>query len=129
MTSSAVLAQFIGTYLLIVSVIFMVRHDAFDDYAETFVTNHTMRLNMGFMELAAGLAILFSHNVWRFGYEGVVTLLGCLMVAESIFHLGADEEHERRLIDGVTDDLSWPVIAGATLLVGLFLVTKGFSGM
>jgi len=126
---SATLAEFLGVYTIIVSGVFLFRHRAFVRYAQEFITNPTMRYNVAFVELAAGLGIIAVHNVWTVGYQGVITILGWLLAAEAVFHLAATEEQERTVVEAVTKDVQWAVLTLLTILLGLYLATKGFTAI
>jgi hypothetical protein len=122
------LAEYLGTFILIVSTVFLMRYEAFLDYAEEFADNRCMRFNVAFVELAAGLGIVLLHNTWTLDYRGVVTGIGALMIGESIFHLLATDEQEEHLIQKVNDERYWRFYGLASMFLGLYLITKGFRG-
>ena len=122
------LAEYLGTFILVVSAVFLIRYETFLDYAREFADNTHMRFNVAFIELAAGLGIVILHNVWVLGYEGVVTAIGWLMVLEAIFHLLATDEQEEHLIQSINKNHYWRYYGLISMFLGLYLVTKGFRG-
>lgn len=122
------LAEFLGIFIMVVSAVFLGRHEGFNEYIEEFKENTVMRYNVAFAELGLGLAIVLLHNVWTFGYRGVITVLGWLMVIEALFHLVATEEQEEQLISSFNKQEHWKFYGAAGLLTGLYLLTKGFTG-
>lgn len=122
------LAEYIGIFILVVSTVFLIRYETFLDYAEEFADSTSMRFNVAFVELAAGLGIVLLHNVWVLGYEGVVTAIGWLMILESIFHLLATDEQEEHLIQKINQSHYWRYYGLISMFLGLYLVTKGFTG-
>lgn len=122
------LAEFLGSYIMILSAVFLGKHDGFHEYIEEFKKNTVMRYNLAFAELAAGLAIVLLHPSFTLGYGGVITLLGVLMVLESVFHLVATDEQEDKLISSLNKQEHWRFYGTAGLLLGLYLLTKGFRG-
>ncbi len=97
------------------------------EYAREFAENISLRYTVAFLELAVGLAIVLSHRSLALGYEGVITVIGGLMVAESVFHLLASEEQERRVIESIDNELFLKGSATVGLALGFYLVTKGFT--
>lgn len=128
MVISEFLASFLGIYILIVSLVFLIRHNSFVDYVEEFTENTHMRYNVAFAELALGLAIVLLNNVWTLGYRGVITVIGWMMLIEAVFHLLATDEQEKKLISTINRHGYWQVIGSAALVLGLYLTTKGFTG-
>lgn len=128
MVTSEFIASFLGIYILIVSLVFLIRHNSFVDYVEEFAENTHMRYNVAFAELALGLAIVLLNNVWTLGYRGVITVIGWMMLIEAVFHLLAADEQEKKLIGTINQHNYWQVIGLVSLVLGLYLATKGFTG-
>lgn len=122
------LAEYLGIYITVIAAVFMVRYDTFIDYAEEFAENTYMRFNLAFVELGVGLAIVLLHNTWTLDYRGVVSVLGWLMIVESVFHFLASDEQEEEMIDRFTQSHHWRYYGLIALFLGLYLMTKGFRG-
>ncbi len=127
MVSSAFLAEFLALYIVIVSAVFMIRHEAFSKYVEEFVEDTSTRYSVALVELAAGLGIVLTQNVWTLGYRGVITLIGWAMLAEAVFHLLANEEQEHRAVNALNHEKYWKLFGAASLLLGLYLLTRSFT--
>jgi hypothetical protein len=122
------LAEFLGTYIMAVSIVFLIRYEAFLDYVKEFADNMYMRYNVAFAELGVGLAIILFSGSWTLDYRGVITVLGWLMFLEAIFHFLATEEQEEHLIQKINQDHLWKYYGLLSLTLGLYLITKGFAG-
>lgn len=127
MTGSAFLAEFMGLYIMIVSAAFVLRHDSFIEYAQNFADDISLRYSVALVELAAGLGVVLTNRVLELSYRGAVTVVGGMMVIEAVFHLLAEEEHERRLVEGLEDGIYWKVFGILSLLFGVYLVSRGFA--
>lgn len=125
--STAFLAEFIGLYIIIVSTAFILRPESFVEYARSFADDITLRYSIALVELAAGLLIVLTHNVWEMTYSGLITVFGWMMLVEAVFHLGASKEQEHKLIDSVVDDTQLRVFGVLALMFGFYLVTHGFT--
>lgn len=124
---SVFLAEFLGFYVLIVSAVFILKYESFAEYARDFARDRSLRYTVAFIELAAGIAIVMTHNIWQLSYRGVVTVIGWMMLLEAIFHLVASEEHESKIIEAMDDEFYWISFGILSALLGLYLVTQGFN--
>lgn len=125
--SSAFLAEFMGLYIMIVSAAFVLRHEKFVEYARSFAEDIALRYSVALVELAAGLVIILQHPVYELSYVGAITVVGWLMLIESVFHLAATEDQEHMLLDHADDRAYWKVFGTLSLLFGVYLVTHGFT--
>lgn len=125
--SSVFLAEFLGFYILVVSVVFLIKYESFMSFARDFAEDTSLRYTVALVELAAGIGIVISHNVWELGYKGVVTALGWLLLLEAVFHLIASDEQESRVIESLDGDLSWIVYGVISVFLGVYLLTLGFT--
>jgi hypothetical protein len=125
--SSAFLAQLIGSYILVASIIFLLKYESFVDYAREFAANTSLRYTIAFLELAAGLGIVLAHNIWTLGYQGVVTVIGWMMLLEAVFHLMASEDQERRVLEALDTEIYWKLFGALSIVLGFYLATLGFA--
>lgn len=124
---SVFLAEFLGFYILVVSAVFLLKYESFVEYARDFVDDSSLRYTVAFIELGAGLGIVLSHNIWKLGYQGVITVIGWMMLLEAVFHLVASDEQESRIIEMLDNELSWVIFGVVSVILGVYLVTLGFT--
>jgi hypothetical protein len=80
MPTSIFLAKLIGPILVIVGLGVLVNRKSLDALAQEIFRSHALLFLLGAMDLAAGLAIVLTHNVWTADWRVIITLLGWLMI-------------------------------------------------
>lgn len=124
---SVFLARFLGLYVLILSSVFLLKRKSFSRFAREFADHEHSRYLIAMVELAGGLAIVLTHNIWTFGYQGVITVIGWLMVVESIFHLLASNRQEAEAIEKLDNEYIWLAMGAISVVAGIYLVASGFG--
>lgn len=128
MTSLSVfLAEFLGLFVFIISAAYVSDPDSFERYARKFAEDISIRYTVAILQLALGLAVVLTHNIWEMSYVGIITALGWMMLIESVFHLVASEGQEELLVNKVLD-MGYPRLIGAgSMILGVYLFTHGFA--
>ncbi len=121
------LAQFLGLFMAVGGIALLANPERIGKIAKEFVADKPLRYFGAFVELGAGLAIIVLHNVWVWGYEAIITIVGWLLVLEAIWHLTASTEMEEQVIDACTDNHGWEIFGILFVVIGLFLATAGFG--
>jgi hypothetical protein len=80
MQTSIFLAKLIGPILLVAGVAMLVNRKELDALAQEFLRSRALLVLFGFIDLAAGLAIVLTHNVWVADWRLIITLLGWLLL-------------------------------------------------
>lgn len=94
MPAMQLLAQTIGSFMVIVGLSFLFRRGYFLEKLKTFFSRHPLRLTIACGELLAGLflALAFSQNFTDYPLYGkLIVILGWTMVAEGILNLIVSE--------------------------------------
>jgi len=82
---------------------------------------------LGLLALAAGLAMVLSHNVWSGGaLPVVVTVIGWIILARGVVLLLLTPDAVARLFDAFRFADLFYLYAGIALLLGLYLTWEGF---
>ncbi|PIR82313.1 hypothetical protein COU20_03050 [Candidatus Kaiserbacteria bacterium CG10_big_fil_rev_8_21_14_0_10_59_10] len=87
MELSIYLAQLLGLYFVLVGAIVLLRQKSLTPLVNEFAQNRALLFSVAVIELAAGLAILLAHPIFEFTWQGVITFIGALLVAESLVYL------------------------------------------
>jgi hypothetical protein len=80
MQTSIFLAKLIGPILLVAGVAMLVNRKEMDALAQEFLRSRALLLLLGLIDLAIGLAIVLTHNVWLADWRLIITLLGWLLL-------------------------------------------------
>jgi hypothetical protein len=92
MATSVFLAKLIGPIALAIGVALLFNHAAFRAMAEQFFASTALMFLSGLFTMAAGLAIVLTHNVWTADWRGIITVLGWLMALGGAYRLIAPQQ-------------------------------------
>ena len=127
MDLSIFLAQLFGLYFLIAGGIIMYRQKSFMPIIGEVLNSKPLIIVLGFGELVAGLAIVIAHPVWTFDWEGLLTFIGVMLVAESLFYLAVPFPKMHRIFRQFNTP-TWYTSGGLLAIVlGAYLTGKGFG--
>jgi len=89
MESSIFLAKVIGWYLVITSVVLLLRYKALRRDINTFTKgdNGIMLFFFGAFASIIGLLIILNHNIWTADYRVVITIMGWLALIKGVAYL------------------------------------------
>jgi hypothetical protein len=91
MQTSIFLARLLGPLLLLTGAGIVLNPKSFRTIAGEVVRSVTLVYLFGFMDLAAGLAIVLTHNVWVASWRVLITLIGWLMLIRGAVRIVAPE--------------------------------------
>jgi hypothetical protein len=91
MQTSIFLARLLGPLLLLTGAGIVLNPKSFRTIAGEVVRSVTLVYLFGFMDLAAGLAIVLTHNVWVASWRVLVTLIGWLLLIRGAVRIVAPE--------------------------------------
>jgi hypothetical protein len=84
MATSIFLAKLLGPILVLAAVAVFVNRKAMDALAREVLNGHALLLVLGFLDFAAGLAIVLTHNVWVADWRVIITLLGWFLLVRGV---------------------------------------------
>ena len=122
------LSRLLGLFLLIVfSALFIRMQDVLASMS-ALIQNAPLLLILSMVALAAGLAIVLSHNIWSGGaLPVVVTLFGWIILLRGLVLLFLPHEMIVRLFAmSRFEDFSY-IYAAIPLMLGLYLTFAGFT--
>jgi hypothetical protein len=133
MTPSTLIARLVGPVFLIIGIGLalgmLMEGDAYSGLMKEFIASRALIYLTGILALAAGLAIVNTHNLWVPDWRVLVTILGWLFIIRGISNL---------VFPGKVQDLGdrmmashGGLIAGAvvTLVLGAILTVKGYEAL
>jgi hypothetical protein len=127
MSLSIFLAQFLGTYLIIVFVLMLARKREMEHGIKSFLSNPGLLIFAGALDLLGGLAILIGHRVWVLEWPLVITLLGLLMCVRGVLRLGFPSVTSALAHAILKKPSAWSWMSLTVLVLSVFLIVNGFS--
>lgn len=127
MELSLYLAKLLGIYLIVMGFFWFLRRDYIRQIAQDFHNSPSLVAFAGALALLGGLALVIGHPVLEWSWRNVITLLGIVSIARGFMRLFA-LDYEKHLLDVFLKDGSYKIVGTLSLLLGLFLTYRGFSG-
>jgi hypothetical protein len=123
------LSKLIGLYLILISLAMTAHKQATIESMIALIHNTPALFVIGVIAVAAGLAMVLSHNVWSGGVLPViVTLAGWSLLIKGVLllFLSADAVYGL-LLAGIHFEQFFYLYAAAVLLLGICLTYGGFK--
>jgi membrane protein CcdC involved in cytochrome C biogenesis len=124
--ASIFIARLLGPLLLAVGAGILINPTMFRTMGTEVVRSVTLVYLFGLMDLAAGLAIVLTHNVWLVSWRVLITLLGWLLIVrgaarvlltEKVMAFGAKAFRNKQMV---------PVSGAVVGILGLVLCYFGY---
>lgn len=123
------LPQLLGLYFLIVGVIVVARRSSIMPAVSSLVANRSLLLVIAFAELLAGLAIILTYPNVSFRWDGIIAVIGWMLVVESIIYLAMPMRTVQKLIKAFNKQ-EWYAAGGVlAVVIGAYLAGVGFGMM
>lgn len=121
------LAQLLGLYFIIVGAVVLVRRKSLMPAIDAMAANRPVLILLGVVELAAGLALAIVFPTVSLSVEGIISLVGYIMIAESITYLAAPSRSVRQIVRSFNTQ-AWYIAGGLlAILGGVYLAGTGFG--
>lgn len=121
------LTQLLGLYFVIVGLIVIVRRTAFMPAIKQLMANRPLLIIVGMVEVFAGLAIVLAYPEVTFSTNGVIGLVGWMMLIEGVIYLLMPSKEVQKLVKKFNTP-TWYLAGGlSALLLGAYLAGKGFG--
>ena len=127
MQTSIFLARLIGPVLLAAAFGMLLNEKAYRAMAKEALGSYALIYLTGILGLAAGLAIVLTHNVWVMDWRVIVTLFGWLAVAGGVLRILAPDRMREIGKNLVKNDNTRIVSALVTLAIGAVLSFYGYT--
>lgn len=127
MSLTAFLAKLIGLFSMIVAVLVGIHKDATLLTLGGIVQSAQVLMVLGFISLAAGLAIVLSHNVWRKGPLAlIVTLAGWVFLLRGALILALPHQKLMALLNMAHYQQMFYLYVVIAFIIGAYLTIAGF---
>lgn len=124
---SIFLAQLLGLYFIIAGFIIMFRRKSLIPVVYEFGHNPALIFIIALVELIAGLAITIAHPIFAPDWRGIITLIGWLMILESVMYMMLPFSGMRRFIR-LFNRSQWYISGGfISVALGAYLAVVGFG--
>ena len=126
MQTSIFLARLLGPLLLVPGVGILVNPAAFRAMAGEVVRSVTLMYLFGLVDLAGGLAILLTHNVWVASWRVLITLLGWILLVRGVVRVVLPHTVMDYAQKVIASAQIYPPIGGVLVILGLVLCYFGY---
>lgn len=127
MTSTYFLAAVIGWYLVIVSLIVLLRQRLVAGIISDILGQRALLFFMGLVSLVIGLLLVISHNVWVMSWPVIITLIGWLTLITGILRIAFPDVSLRMGQWWQRRPVAIIVITVIYLLIGLLLLYQVYG--
>lgn len=121
---SSFFAKFLGIYLLIIVAIWLTRKESFETGVRDIILSDGMLALSGAIHIIIGLTIAILHPIWVFNWQGLITLIAYISLAQGIIRLAFPVQSRKNILKSLEKGYwIWIIVAGT---LGAFLTYKGF---
>jgi uncharacterized membrane protein len=121
------LTQLLGLYFLIIGIVVLIRQKAFMPAMKEMIANRSLILIVAFLELFAGLAVVITYPKVSFGVEGIISIIGWMLVVESVLYLLMPSKDVQKFMK-MFNTHTWYMTGGLIgVLLGAYLTGIGFG--
>jgi len=127
MENTALLAQFLGLFSVILALSALVRRKLVVHIMKDVLKNRGAAYLIGLFEVGAGLLLILNHSIWDSTLTTAVSVLGWLLLLEGIFYLFATKGVIRSVIKSLDNYHAYYLFSVLYFVFGIYLVYAGFS--
>jgi hypothetical protein len=126
MQASIFLARLLGPLLLVPGAGLLINPRLFRTMAVDVVGSVTLVYLFGLIDLAAGLAIVLTHNVWVANWRVLITLIGWLMLIRGLVRVLLTDTVMGYAAKFIRNRRLYPISGAVLVLLGLALCYFGY---
>lgn len=127
MDTSLFLAQLLGIYFVLISVVVLIRQRSISGIIDEMAKSRLALFSLGLIELVAGLGIVLAYPQISMDHVGVISLIGYILVIESIIYLLIPAKMTKKIISKFNKPLWYSAGGVLGLAGGLYLAGIGFG--
>ena len=125
MTTSIILAQILGLYLIIMSVAMLVNKRYYQDAMIVMLQNSGVMFLTAIITLVLGVLLVVFHNVWVLDWRIIITILAWLGFIKGLLEIYFPEKIIK-WSDIIQNDRFYYISLGICAVLGVYLAYKGF---
>jgi hypothetical protein len=126
MQTSIFLARLLGPLVLLPGIGILINPRPFRTMAAEVVRSLTLVYLFGLIDVAAGLAIVLTHNVWAASWRVLITLIGWWMLIRGAARILAPETIMGYAGKFVGNERIYPATGAILVILGLVLSYFGY---
>ena len=126
MQASIFLARLLGPVLLLPGIGLFINPRVFRTMATEVVGSITLIYLFGFIDLAAGLAIVLTHNVWVASWRVLITLIGWLLLIRGAARVLITDRIMGYAAKVIRNKQLYPISGAVLTFLGLVLCYFGY---
>jgi hypothetical protein len=127
MEMSLFLAKIIGAVMTAFAVAGLMRPNIIRDALRDFDHESFARLIAGCAGIGVGIALILTHNIWAWNYQGLITLFGWTALVKGASYLLLPKHAVNLTKSMLKSKSQMKVFLVASLLIGLYLLYSGFG--
>ncbi len=124
MEVSVFLAKLLGLYFLILSIICLFRKRQVQAAAKDMTASKGTLAVSAEISLIFGLVIVIDHSIWEYSWQGLITLIGYLMIVKAIMRF-AFPNTVKKLVSKLMGSGYWVALI-IMIAIGVYLSYCGF---
>jgi uncharacterized membrane protein HdeD (DUF308 family) len=97
MELSIFLAKLLGVYFLIIALEILVRKHELEKAVKNFASSKGLIVFSGSLSLLLGLAIVIGHPIFDADFQGLITLIGFLLILRGIWRITFPSRLQKKL--------------------------------
>ncbi|MFH0763597.1 MAG: hypothetical protein V1927_01160 [Candidatus Omnitrophota bacterium] len=126
MENSALLARFIGPYIIVIGISLIFNQKIFRHIMEDFPKSPALIFLTGIITFVTGLAIVLFHSVWAADWRVLITVFGWAALIKGVWLIALPGTLVK-MVKLYTKNFNLVLIPWAImLLIGIFLTVKGY---
>lgn len=126
MDNSALIARFIGPFIIVIGLAVLFNKEYFRKIGEDFLKNAALIYISGLFIFIMGLAIVLFHNLWVADWRVIITVYGWIVVIKGawlVIFPGTLEKMTHKFLKNLNLLIvPWLIM----LAIGIFLTVKGY---
>ena len=124
MELSLFLAKLLGLYLLIFAAVWLLRRTQVERAIHDLINSPGNLALSGLINLFFGLAIAIAHPIWKWNWQGLITLIAYLAIIKGIMRLGFQEQVKKSAEFLLQKGLG--ILLPVIVILGAYLFYVGF---
>lgn len=125
MILSTFLAKLLGLYFIILALLWFFRQKEFTSTWREFAASKGLLAVSAEFSIVFGLIIAIDHTIWEWSWQGLVTVIGYLLILRGIVRLGFPS-YAQKMCTKMLRERAWPFFL-IMLVLGAYLAYCGFA--